>query len=99
MRTLRELRCAPSLQLTETPMNLHSLQSRWLLLSAGVCAMTMSSVSIASDANTDGEAAGCSAQFEKAQRLDMESFRDYDAETFRAGHHPDAVTIFASGAK
>ena len=28
----------------------------------------------------------------------MESFRDYDAETFRAVHHRDAITIFASGA-
>jgi hypothetical protein len=43
-------------------------------------------------------AAGCARQFEQAQRIDMESFRDYDTETFRAGHHPDAVTVFASGA-
>jgi hypothetical protein len=27
----------------------------------------------------------------------MESFRDFDSETFRAIHHPDAITIFASG--
>lgn len=43
-------------------------------------------------------ASGCARQFERAQRMDMESFRDYDAETFRAVHHPDAVTVFASGA-
>lgn len=43
-------------------------------------------------------AAGCARQFEHAQRVDMESFRDYDAATFRAGHIPDTVTIFASGA-
>src|SRR5687768_17876026 len=43
-------------------------------------------------------AQGCARQFENAQRVDMESFRDYDAETFRDGHHPDAVTVFASGA-
>jgi hypothetical protein len=43
-------------------------------------------------------AAGCARQFERAQRVDMESFRDYDAATFRAGHHPDTTTIFASGA-
>ena len=43
-------------------------------------------------------AAGCARQFERAQRVDMESFRDYDAATFKAGHHPDAVTVFASGA-
>jgi hypothetical protein len=43
-------------------------------------------------------ARGCAEQFEIAQRTDMESFRDYDAETFREGHDPRAVTIFASGA-
>lgn len=43
-------------------------------------------------------ARGCAAQFERAQRTDMESFRDYDAAAFRAVHHPDAITIFASGA-
>jgi len=42
--------------------------------------------------------AGCARQFETAQRIDMESFRDYDAQTFRDGHHPDALTIFANGA-
>ncbi len=40
---------------------------------------------------------GCAAKFETAQRTDMESFRDYDAATFRAGHAPDAVSIFAQG--
>ncbi|WP_149196271.1 hypothetical protein [Luteimonas suaedae] len=40
----------------------------------------------------------CERQFEVAQRIDMESFRDYDAETFRAVHTDDAVTVFASGA-
>lgn len=40
----------------------------------------------------------CERQFEVAQRMDMESFRDYDAETFRAGHTDDAITVFASGA-
>ena len=43
-------------------------------------------------------AQGCAEQFEVAQRTDMESFRDYDRETFREGHDPRAVTIFASGA-
>jgi hypothetical protein len=46
----------------------------------------------------EGWAQGCAEQFEVAQRTDMESFRDYDRETFRAGHDPRAVTIFASGA-
>jgi len=39
----------------------------------------------------------CERQFEAAQRMDMESFRDYDAETFRAVHVDDAVTVFGSG--
>ena len=45
-----------------------------------------------------GWSQGCAEQFELAQRTDMESFRDYDRETFREGHDPRAVTIFASGA-
>lgn len=45
----------------------------------------------------DSTAEGCARQFDVAQRLDMESFRDYDAETFRAGHDERAVSIFASG--
>lgn len=79
-------------------MNIPSPYPRRLLLTAGAFAMTLTGQSIASASDAEGAAAGCAAQFEEAQRLDMESFRDYDAETFRAGHHPDAVTIFASGA-
>ena len=51
-----------------------------------------------SGASAEGWAQGCAEQFEAAQRTDMESFRDYDRETFREGHDPRAVTIFASGA-
>ena len=51
-----------------------------------------------STASGQGWAQGCAEQFEVAQRTDMESFRDYDRETFREGHDPRAVTIFASGA-
>lgn len=47
----------------------------------------------------EAAAVGCARQFEQAQRIDMESFRDYDAETFRAIHHERAVTVFASGAR
>jgi len=39
----------------------------------------------------------CAAKFDAAQRADMESFRDYDAATFRAGHAADAVSIFPQG--
>jgi hypothetical protein len=78
-------------------MNIRSLGCR-ILLTAGAIAIILSSESIASASEAEGAAAGCAAQFEEAQRSDMESFRDYDAETFRAGHRSDAVTIFASGA-
>lgn len=66
-------------------------------------ALTCASAASASDANSangtaEGWAQGCAEQFELAQRTDMESFRDYDRETFREGHDPRAVTIFASGA-
>lgn len=57
----------------------------------------------AADATAAGQGShgshGCAAEFEAAQRADMESFRDYDAATFRAGHDPDAVSIFPSGAR
>ncbi|MGH8188157.1 MAG: DUF4440 domain-containing protein [Steroidobacteraceae bacterium] len=85
-------------------MNLRSPKSSRLLIAAGVTAIVLGSTSVASDTSvaseTDERAAarGCAAQFERAQRTDMESFRDYDAETFRSVHHPDAITIFASGA-
>lgn len=45
------------------------------------------------------DAAGCARQFEVAQRVDMESFRDFDKEIWLAGHDERAVTVFASGAK
>lgn len=45
------------------------------------------------------DAAGCARQFEVAQRVDMESFRDYDEETWLASHDDRAVTVFASGAR
>jgi hypothetical protein len=63
---------------------------------AGVSASASDSVNARGTA--EGWAQGCAEQFELAQRTDMESFRDYDRETFRAGHDPRAVTIFASGA-
>jgi hypothetical protein len=56
------------------------------------------SAASASDPAGPGAAEGCARQFELAQKTDMESFRDYDEETFRAGHDPRAVTVFASGA-
>lgn len=45
------------------------------------------------------DAEGCARQFEVAQRVDMESFRDYDKETWLASHDDRAVTVFASGGR
>jgi hypothetical protein len=67
------------------------------LLVAGALLALMASVPVAA-AEQAAVAAGCTAQFELAQKIDMESFRDFDAEAFRDGHHPDSVTVFASGA-
>jgi hypothetical protein len=38
------------------------------------------------------------AAFDAAQRLDMESFRDFDREAWRAVHDRDAVSILPTGA-
>ena len=46
-----------------------------------------------------GNATGCARQFDEAQRIDMESFRDFDEATWLTSHHPEAITIFASGAR
>jgi len=67
------------------------MQSRTMIACAALALWAM-------DARAQ-DAAGCARQFDRAQRMDMESFRDYDAETFRAVHHQDAVTVFASGAR
>jgi hypothetical protein len=82
----------------------HRRRHRALGVAIGVLvALTSVSAASASDVTrANGTAVawaqGCAEQFEVAQRTDMESFRDYDRETFRAGHDPRAVTIFASGA-
>ena len=68
-----------------------------LLTFAGLSAASASDPNRA-NGTAQGWAQGCAEQFEVAQRTDMESFRDYDRETFRAGHDPRAVTVFASGA-
>lgn len=44
-----------------------------------------------------GPHGSCAERFDQAQRQDMESFRDYDAEAFRDVHHPDATSVFAVG--
>lgn len=68
------------------------------LMAVGVGASAAGDGSSSEQLDAPAVAAGCARRFERAQRMDMESFRDYDAATFRAVHHPDATTIFASGA-
>jgi hypothetical protein len=66
---------------------------------AGVLLAATAAASTATEADAVATAAGCARQFEEAQRIDMESFRDFDEATWLAGHHPEAITIFASGAR
>jgi len=54
-------------------------------------------VAFAGDEDAQPEAVGCANQLDDALRQDMESFRDFDAEAFRAGHDERAVTVFPSG--
>ena len=79
-------------------MRIPSVYWRRLLITTGITGLALSNVSASPQHDEPFIAAGCARQFEMAQRIDMESFRDYDAETFRAIHHRDAVTVFASGA-
>jgi hypothetical protein len=73
-------------------------RSRLARLGIATAILIALTMPIASAAGQAGTAEGCAAQFEEAQRTDMESFRDYDEAAFRAGHDPRAVTVFASGA-
>ena len=75
------------------------------LAAATLIALCSSTTTIAGDAHHVGMDWNdnvitrlCARQFEVAQRMDMESFRDYDAETFRAVHDERAITVFGSGA-
>lgn len=66
------------------------------VLAAG--AVALPGIAATAGAGADGgEHRGCAARFDEAQRIDMESFRDFDAETWRESHHEDAVSVFASG--
>ena len=42
-------------------------------------------------------AAYCARKFDEAQRTDMESYRDFDRETWVEGHDDDAVSIYNNG--
>lgn len=76
-------------------------------LALAAMAVTVPAAAVASPAQLDGHhqdedvggttADGCLRQLEEALRQDMESFRDFDAEAFRAGHDERAITVFPSG--
>jgi hypothetical protein len=66
----------------------------------GIALVAIGLAAVPAVAATDGSsegAAGCARKFEEAQRTDMESFRDFDRETWVAGHDDDAITIFTTG--
>jgi hypothetical protein len=39
----------------------------------------------------------CAHKFDEAQRTDMEAFRDFDWDTWYAGHDPGVVVVIADG--
>jgi hypothetical protein len=79
-------------------MKIQSTPSLSRLALAGAMVAVFGAASVASAAGS-GVAAGCAREFEVAQRTDMGSFRDFDEDTWLAGHDPQAITIFASGAR
>ena len=68
-----------------------------LALAALAAAVPGAAVASTAADDTTAEAVGCLRQLEEALRIDMESFRDFDADAFRAGHDERAVTVFPSG--
>ena len=54
-------------------------------------------VAQADPADETGQQGWCERTFDAAQRSDMESFRDFDAKTWREGHAPHAISIFPTG--
>jgi hypothetical protein len=63
---------------------------------AGAMLLALNAMAAAAAAN-ETSAEGCARQFDEAQRIDMESFRDFDEQTFWDGHDPRAITVFAQG--
>jgi hypothetical protein len=64
---------------------------------AAVCVPAVATASDTSDGDSQATVSHCARDFDVAQRVDMESFRDYDLATWKAGHDDDAITVFASG--
>ncbi|WP_165546987.1 nuclear transport factor 2 family protein [Kribbella sindirgiensis] len=63
-----------------------------------VCLTTGAAASASTrDADAEERNAHCLREFDATQRADMESFRDFDAATFRRVHADDAVSIYPTG--
>lgn len=83
-------------------MNRRRLTRILAAVAAPLAAVAVLGVAPASAVSSDesrhgGGARGCAASFDEAQRIDMEAFRDYDAETWRDLHTDDAVSILSGG--
>jgi len=74
------------------------LQRKYLLGLVSVGVLVAMAVPATASPSSSAHNGNCEREFEATQRQDMESFRDFDVEAFRAVHHEDAITIFASGA-
>ena len=76
---------------------------RWKTVAGIVGAMIIAgglTTVVAASPRAEAEQEGqgwCARSFDRAQRADMESFRDFDPETWREGHADDAISIFPTG--
>lgn len=76
-----------------------NLRVRTALIGVGLVVTALATTPAAASTN-GGPGDGrnhCARQFEQAQRTDMESYRDFDEETWLAGHDDDAIAIYSSG--
>ncbi|TWD84553.1 SnoaL-like protein [Kribbella amoyensis] len=75
--------------------------NRTLVATVGAVGFLACLTTTTAEANWTGDdrdsARGCARSFDATQRADMESFRDFDAATFRAVHARDAVSIYPTG--
>lgn len=74
-------------------------KARFAIIGAALTGAALLSVPAASaaDGGSNDVVGHCARQFDEAQRVDMESFRDFDRETWVASHDEDAIAIFTSG--
>jgi len=72
-----------------------------VLALAAAAALVITGTAVPAAAGTDHGtspvAAYCARKFDQAQRTDMESYRDFDRETWVALHDDDAITILNNG--